>query len=128
MSFIFESETNLKPSYTELYKHNINDCGANCYDKCQNVDFNKPWMKKGVCADDKHANKVSNSGYKGQYSTLEFSKYTPYTYDPQWEETHYNYPCQGPARVNGLWFQHTVKPFKQPLDKCNKCFFKRKYV
>lgn len=132
MSFIFESANGVNPSYEQLYANNLNDCNANCPKGkgCYHPNPNSSWMKKGVCADDKYANHASATGYKGQHSNLEFSKYTPYTYDPQWEETHFNYPCQGPARVNGLWFKHTVRPFKQCVKgcKCKICAFKRVYV
>ncbi len=127
MSFIFESDNGLKPSYNELYAHNMNDCNFNYQKECYNPKADASWMKKGVCA---NINYTSASGYKGQYSTLEFSKYTPYTYDPKWEEIHFNRPCQGPDRVNRLWFQHIVKPFKQCVKgcKCKICTYQRVYV
>ena len=110
MSFIFESDNGLAPSYNELYAKNMNDCNSNCIQgrQCYRPNKSMPWMKRGVCANDTHT---------------EYSKYTPYTYDPQWEETYFNAPCQGPARVNGLWFQHVVKPFQQCRKgcKCKKC-------
>lgn len=120
--------------YNRLYKHNTVDCRfhstSKSATKCYHPSKTSGWMRRGVFADDKFDHKTTDNKLMG----LDFQRYTPFTYDPQFEETHFEDPsCQGFSGVRGLWFRHSVKPFALPSSKCacdgkKKCFKNRKFV
>ena len=83
--------------YCKLLKNNVNStnyCGPkDCYYTTDEW-LNMPWMKKGVKPTD-HAefsihNRISSDAGKqyfgGDYNRLNYSSYTPFQFDPTWNE------------------------------------------
>lgn len=82
--------------YCNTLKHNINAtnyCGPkSCYYTTKQW-LEMPWMKKRVAPTDHAAFSIHNriSGgdtqyFGGDYNRLNYSKYTPYQFDPTWNE------------------------------------------
>ena len=81
-----------KVDHCELWKRNTNKHNF-CSDKCYQVDYNSKWLKQRVRPTDHAAFSVQNriSGgdtqyFGGEYNVLHYSRYTPYQFDPTWEE------------------------------------------
>jgi hypothetical protein len=101
-------------------------CPKLCYKPLWKDQKKFKWMKTGVCAHDPTYCRSQKTQTNYGSHALEFQPYTPYTYDPTWEENHL-YGPPGPCKVANLYFKHTQKPCDK-LKKCQKCVSHRRFV
>lgn len=84
--------TNQTNNYCKILSHNTNATNFCQQKPCYMVNANSPWIKKRVEWHDNAAfainNRiVSNTNYfGGEYNRLHYSHYTPFHYDPTWQD------------------------------------------
>lgn len=83
-------------TYCKILQHNTNAMNFCTQNKCYMVNPNAPWIKTKVKwqdnADFSINNRISEntSYFGGEFNRLHYSLYTPFQYDPTWEE--YKFP------------------------------------
>lgn len=78
--------------YCDLLSHNVNNLNFCPPKPCYAFNENAPWIKRRVRwqdnADFSINNRISENTqyFGGEYNRLHYSSYTPYQYDPTWED------------------------------------------